>query len=98
MKQRTIYKSQEYTVSIVFILPNMTEVTALTFLSIHSLQVLIKEVINPEFPECFGPLRKTAIGQFCFFNIGGWPSLKKHAKKFLDPLFQIKEFEEQMTE
>lgn len=71
MKQRTISESQEYTVNIVFIFPNMTEVTALTFLSIRSLQVLIKEVINPEFPECFGPLRKTATGQFCFINIGG---------------------------
>lgn len=75
----------------------MTEGTALTFLSIRSLQALIKEVINAEFPECFGPLRKTAIGQFCFINIGGWLSSKKHSKKFLDPLFQIKEFEEQMT-
>lgn len=71
MKQRMIYESQEYTVNIVFILPNMTQVTALTFLSIRSLQVLMEEVINTEFPECFGPLRKIAIGQFCFFNIGG---------------------------
>lgn len=93
-----IYESQEYTVNIDFILPNMTQVTALTFLSIRSLQVLMEEVIDTKFPECFGPLRKTAIGQFYCFNIGRWLSLKKQSKKSLDPLFQIKEFEEQMTE
>lgn len=58
MKQRMIYESQEYTVNIVFILPNMTQVTALTFLSIWSLQVLMEEVIDTEFLESLVHLEK----------------------------------------
>lgn len=37
MKQKMIYESQAYAVNTVFIFPSITEVTALTFLSIYSL-------------------------------------------------------------